>query len=189
MPTAAALLMIASVLGAPESAVELEPAALELAAPDAEATTLDASEPTTGVGDPLYDRLFAQAEGPEATESSSSPSLPQLPPWLWVLGMAGLAGLYYTRKRKVAANPSDGQVEVLGHTRMGGRSRLTVIRVAGEDGKMRRLLVSTGEGTPSLVADLGAEDDGAQAELAAALAPLPQPTPAPPPAPPPAAPA
>jgi hypothetical protein len=164
MPTAAALLMIATVLGSP-AATEPVADSVPAVAESAETVELEPLEATqepavaaTGAGDPLYDRLFS--EPTEASAASvSSTELPQLPPWIWLAGMACLGGLYYNRKRKGAGQSSEGQVEVLGHTRMGAKSRLTVIRVAGEDGKMRRLLVSTGDGAPSLVAELGSEAD------------------------------
>jgi hypothetical protein len=179
----AAMLMITSVLGVAEPLLE-EPISL-----DAPAANLDA-EPeapisegeavgaeTTGPGDPLYDRLFTQAEPPEV-ESAAQPSLPKLPGWLWMVGLAGLGGLYTLRQRQRGGAPKEGEVEVLGHTRMGSRSRLTVIRVVGEDGRKRRLLVSTGEGTPSLVADLGSEADAEQELSFTAPAPQPAPQPA-----------
>ena len=175
MPTAAAMLMIATVLGATEPALEVlegdqssEATADAADMPIDETTTdVDTTEAaSTGSGDPLYDRLFAQQDDPGEPDAAESEGLPRLPPWLWILGLAGLGGLYYARKRQRGATPDQGQVEVLGHTRMGTRARLTVIRVVGEDGRMRRLLVSTGEGTPSLVADLGSESDSPQAELA-----------------------
>jgi hypothetical protein len=172
MPTAAALLMIATVLAATEPA----PEAAEIAATPDEATVtpgeagpdeIDAE--ATGAGDPLYDRLFAEQESATAVPEASD-SAPKLPPWLWIAGLAGLGGLYWLRQRQRQAQPKQGQVEVLGHTRMGTKSRLTVIRVPGEDGRMRRLLVSTGEGTPALVADLGSEADDAQSELGLPIA-------------------
>ncbi len=166
MPTAAALLMIATVLGSPAATEPLGPLEAEAPAPEiiesseggAVLSEVPAAALGTGAGDPLYDRLFS--EPPEASAASDgSPSLPPVPPWLWLAGIAGLGGLYVTRKRKGSSQPAEGQVEVLGHTRMGAKARLTVIRVAGEDGRKRRLLVSTGEGTPALVADLGSEAD------------------------------
>lgn len=179
MPTAATLLMIATVLGASEPTLDgAEPAldasegspAVELVVDSTPAPLADSSatEPALGTvsSDPLYDRLFAQAPDEGEAEPASTSSKPKLPPWLWLLGLGGMGGLYYARKRQRSATPDQGQVEVLGHTRMGTRARLTVIRVVGEDGRKRRLLVSTGEGTPSLVADLGAESEHPQGELA-----------------------
>lgn len=174
MLTAATILMIATVLGATEPTVEAAEAPATLA--EIEATTgetelfeLEAEAETTGAGDPLYDRLFAEQESATA-EPEVAHSAPAVPPWLWIAGLAGLGGLYWVRQRKRQTQPKQGQVEVLGHTRMGTKSRLTVIRVPGEDGRMRRLLVSTGEGTPALVADLGSEAD-AETELALPTAP------------------
>jgi hypothetical protein len=171
MPTAAALLLIATVLGANETTLDATgipsldeaTAASEPLSDAAQATvTAEPELPGTGAGDPLYDRLFAEQE--IAAPQGTTPAGPQLPPWLWLVGVAGLGGAYWLRQRQRQADPKPGQVEVLGHTRMGAKARLTVIRVPGEDGRMRRLLVSTGDGTPALVADLGAEGESVPAQ-------------------------
>jgi len=45
---------------------------------------------------------------------------------------------------------------VVSRTSLGDKSHLIVVDVTGADGERRRLLVGTGTGAPSLVADLGA---------------------------------
>lgn len=177
MLTATSLLMIATALGSPDATPELAEPVAEAAATTTELATDGAPQaPVTSSGDPLYDRLFAAQ--PEPTEVSDQPSLPQLPPWLWVASMAGLGGLYFWRQRQKRQKGDQGQVEILGHTRVGPRARLTVVRVPGEDGRMRRLLVSTGEGAPSLVAELGCEGSESP-ERSLQLEPTPGPSAAP----------
>jgi hypothetical protein len=106
----------------------------------------------TPVGDdPAYDRLFG--ESGVAPAPSEDVGLP-----LWMVPAAlGFVGLWAgTRLRP----PQDGDVPsamtVVSRTSLGDKSHLIVVDVTGADGERRRLLVGTGTGAPSLVADLGA---------------------------------
>ncbi|MFH1469863.1 MAG: flagellar biosynthetic protein FliO [Pseudomonadota bacterium] len=175
MTSAATLLLLAAALGAPEP-VDLAPppelgaapATLEAGAPEPGASAevplppvavVAGAEPgpatTGGPGDPLYERLFGSTEATVGAEQHRT--LPTMPAWLWLASGGGLVGLYLWRQRKKGEEAGPGQIEILGHTRVGPKARLTVVRVAGADGVPRRLLLSTGEGAPALVTDLGTE--------------------------------
>ena len=101
--------------------------------------------------DPAYDRLF----GDPGMESQPVEDV-GLPLWM-VPAALGFLGLWAgTRLRP----PQDGEpasaMTVVSRTSLGDKSHLIVVDVTGADGERRRLLVGTGTGAPSLVADLGA---------------------------------
>jgi hypothetical protein len=101
--------------------------------------------------DPAYDRLFG--DSPEATAPAEEPGLP-----LWMFPAAlGFVGLWAgTRLRPPQDGDAPSAMTVVSRTALGDRSHLIVVDVTGADGERRRLLVGTGTGAPSLVADLGA---------------------------------
>jgi len=113
----------------------------------------------TAEPDALTQRLLSGPEERAGAPAAPQPSLPAFPPWLWVVGMAGVGGVYFLRKRQRSGAAHAATVEVVSRTGLGGKSGLAVIRVQGEDGRTRRLLLSTGEGPASLVAHLGSGVD------------------------------
>jgi hypothetical protein len=107
---------------------------------------------------PTYERLFGEepvtaAEASAAGADGAAPS-----PWKLVgpaaLGVACL--LLAWRMRAGAALLGAGkQLEILSRHPLGDRNTLILLEVIDADGERRRLLVGTGAGAPSLVADLG----------------------------------
>jgi hypothetical protein len=100
-----------------------------------------------------YARLFAEG----AEESAPAPSEPVLPGWIYPAAL-GFFGLWAATRLRA---PQGGDVptaamSVVSRTPLGDRSHLLVVDVTGADGERRRLLIGTGTGAPSLVADLGA---------------------------------
>ena len=105
-----------------------------------------------------YERLFgeepaAAAETNPAGVDGGAPS-----PWKLVgpaaLGVACLLLAWRMRARGVFLGAGK-QLEILSRHPLGDRNSLVLLEVIDADGERRRLLVGTGAGAPSLVADLG----------------------------------
>lgn len=106
------------------------------------------------VADPTYDRLFGA--DPTAVEAPAPEPGPAIPSWALPAGLLalGLAGAWrLKRDLNPAAAPSP--LRVIARQPAGDRSSLLLVEVPGADGQARRLLVGTGSGAPTLVADLG----------------------------------
>lgn len=127
--------------------------------------------------DAALDELLGPA--PETPASAASvPLAPQAPaiPWWLGLGAVGLVIAWWSRgKLGLQQLQQPAQLRVVGRTALGGRAGLTVVEVRIAEGGWRRLVVGTGDGAPSLVADLGITsfDEALQ------IAELPQVAPAP----------
>ncbi len=180
MSNTLALILLTETLAAaePSQAAEQDPASTQVAGSVEEVAISDIADepapaeealPTKAATDAevaaLERRLLGDA-AVQPTPAPEAPGFPSLPPWAWLLGCAGLGGLYYWRQHLLKAKPAPADVEVLSKTRMGRNSQISVIRVRGEDGRTHRLLISTGEGGSSLVADLGNSGDSAAAAAA-----------------------
>jgi len=106
-----------------------------------------ADEPST------YDRLFGAGTTETTTAAPTEGS-----PWRLVGPAAlGLVGLFCAwRLRAGTPSPLAGKpLKVLCRHPLGDRNALVLIEVIDADGERRRLLIGTGTGAPSLVADLG----------------------------------
>lgn len=122
----------AAVEGASEEAVPADPEALRL------------------LGDTRRGEL-------EAAEAPAAPTGPLGNGWpIGVLVVA--AGLLYLGRKKLlqrATTETGSELRIVGRTTLGPQAGLAVVEVRGRDGNWRRLVVGTGDGAPSLVADLG----------------------------------
>lgn len=115
-----------------------------------------------------YQRLF----GSEPV-AASAPAAPVEAPSPWRLAgpaALGAVGLFLAwRMRAVKPGVGPGKpLEVICRQPLGDRNALVLLEVVDADGERRRLLVGTGGGAPSLVADLGQAPVGM--ELAAPVA-------------------
>ncbi len=115
-----------------------------------------------------YDRLFGPADA-APVELDAGPELPS--PWRLVgpvaLGAVGLAGAWWVRRRAPTVGGAR-PLAIVWRQPLGDRGALVLVDVVDADGETRRLLVGTGGGPPSLVADLGTALP-AEAPMAAAL--------------------
>lgn len=100
-----------------------------------------------------YNRLFA--DDATAAASGQVETEPTIPGWLWPLGLGaiGIVGAIHLKRQIKGARVEN--VKVLHRTALGDRSALMLVEVADARGERRRLLIGTGTGAPSLVADLG----------------------------------
>jgi hypothetical protein len=102
-----------------------------------------------------YDRLFG-AEDAAPAESVERAELPS--PWRLAgpaaLAVIGLAGAYWLKKKGPAVTGAR-PLAVVWRQPLGDRGTLVLVEVLDADGETRRLLIGTGGGPPSLVADLG----------------------------------
>jgi len=102
----------------------------------------------------VYARLFGDEGTPEA---AAAPSATSASPWR-LAGPALLlltgAGATWMMKRRVES-AGGLPITVLSRQALGDRSSLVLVEVVDADGEKRRLLLGTGGGPPSLVADLG----------------------------------
>ncbi len=110
-------------------------------------------------GEPeTYTRLFGAAPAVALHETEvSDPS-----PWKMVAALAmGVAGLWGAwRLRSSASRDAPGKpLHVLCRHPLGDRTALVLLEVVDADGERRRLLIGTGAGAPTLVADLGQVPD------------------------------
>lgn len=77
---------------------------------------------------------------------------------LWPFGLAAIgAGLVILARRKKTARPAD--LTVISRTSVSSHSALLLVDVRDPLGREHRILVGTGGGPPTLVADLGIADD------------------------------
>lgn len=108
------------------------------------------------------DQVFAEEQG--LTAVASVPSSTGFGSYGWVIGIAGL-GLAFAG-RKVLTNKLSGtkgapqRLEVLDRKGLGANSGLMLVEVETTEGGRRRLLVGIGQGSPTLVADLGGDVPG-----------------------------
>ncbi len=107
-------------------------------------------------GQDAYQRLFPEGSS-GASGSGADIEPPAFPAWMFPAGI-GFLGLWAaTRLRPPEAGGApSAAMTVVTRTPLGDRSHLLVVDVTGADGERRRLLIGTGTGAPSLVADLGA---------------------------------
>ncbi len=102
-----------------------------------------------------YDRLFG-AEDAAPAESVERAELPS--PWRLAgpaaLAVVGLAGAWWLKKKGPAVTGAK-PLAVVWRQPLGDRGTLVLVEVLDADGETRRLLIGTGGGPPSLVADLG----------------------------------
>ncbi len=112
-----------------------------------------ASNPRDGA---VYARLFGDEDAPELAAAAPAPT-PSASPWRLagpaLLLFAG-AGATWMLKRRVEI-AGGLPITILSRQALGDRSSLVLIEVVDADGERRRLLLGTGGGPPSLVADLG----------------------------------
>lgn len=108
----------------------------------------------TAADDPAYDRLFGA--DPVAAEAAPVETGPAVPTWVWPASLFGLGVVAAMRLRRSALDARLGGMRVLDRQSVGDRSSLLVVEVPDGAGGKRRLLIGTGSGAPSLVADLGA---------------------------------
>lgn len=109
---------------------------------------LGAAEP-----DPEFDRLFGPEPASAVVEGLPESALPWWSPAAAVLAL-GVGAMTWMYRRGNA--PAPGVLSVLVRQSLGDRGALVLIEVTGGDGERRRLLIGTGGGPPTLVADLGA---------------------------------
>jgi flagellar biogenesis protein FliO len=85
---------------------------------------------------------------------------PVLPPWLLATLGFGLVGAAYAFRRRLLSSLTSESTSVpmtvVSRQSLGNHSSLLVVDVMDLDGSPRRLVVGTGQGTPSLVADISA---------------------------------
>lgn len=107
-----------------------------------------AEEPST------YARLF----GDEPVATTEPAEAPPASPWRLLAPAAlGIVGVFCAwRLRLGTPKISAGKpLEVLCRHPLGDRNALVLLEVIDADGERRRLLVGTGTGAPTLIADLG----------------------------------
>jgi hypothetical protein len=110
--------------------------------------------------------------GAEGTPASASAAPAEngagLRAWSIPLGIGGLAvaGVFARRRRGMAAAGSQ-PMQVVQRIALGEKSFLVVVDIPGVNGATRRLVVGTGNGSPSLVSDLGEVDAPARVSAAA----------------------
>ena len=103
--------------------------------------------------------------GDMAPSVSDAPAIrqttnPVLPPWLLATLGFGLVGAAYAFRRRLLSSLTSESTSipmtVVSRQSLGNHSSLLVVDVMDLDGSPRRLVVGTGQGTPSLVADISA---------------------------------
>lgn len=140
--------------------------------PVAEAPAIDAADAPPPPTDPLYDRLLGDANPEPVLSSVAAAPGPTtgLLAGLWPLGLAAIgAGLVWVARKRVPAlgAPNGDGPWVVGRASLGtGAGSVVVVDVRDAAGRTRRLLVSTGSGTPALLADLGEDTRDEAAERA-----------------------
>lgn len=133
----------------------------------ARAEPVPADDSAPAAADPLYTELLGDA--PAAQTATPVAAVPGLGTWvggLWPLGLAAIgAGLVWVAKKRGLAPggaSSDGPW-IVGRTPLVGGGALVLVDLRDASGRARRLLVGTGPGAPTLLADLG-DDDASGAE-------------------------
>jgi hypothetical protein len=80
---------------------------------------------------------------------------PAIPNWIWPAAIGAVGLLAASRLRQPTRLTAAPTVQVVTRQAIGDKAALVVVEVTDADGDRRRLLVGTGAGAPSLVADLG----------------------------------
>lgn len=107
-----------------------------------------------GATDTTYTRLFGGAGAAAPAETAApAPSAWGLAGPLALLAAAGFGA--WKLKRSVPALAGARPIDVVGRQPLGDRGALVLVDVIDAEGERRRLLVGTGGGPPTLVADLG----------------------------------
>lgn len=109
------------------------------------------------------DQVFAEEQGLTAAPVAIAPSNGFGGSLGWVVGIAGLGLAFAGRKfvnHKLTKAPEQQRLEVLDRKGLGANSSLMLVEVETTEGGRRRLLVGTGQGAPTLVADLGGDIPG-----------------------------
>jgi len=121
------------------------------------ASAQDASPRSTEAGRPTESEAYARLFADSPEDASSEAPEPAFPSWIYpaALGFLGLWAATRLRPPQGGDVPT-AAMSVVSRTPLGDRSHLLVVDVTGADGERRRLLIGTGTGAPSLVADLGA---------------------------------
>ncbi|MCA9489852.1 MAG: hypothetical protein KC621_08010 [Myxococcales bacterium] len=129
---------------------------------------------TALAADPETERLL----GPDPTPtplvaprmaSASNPAVELVGLWPIGVTIAGAAVLWImSRVRRLDPGPDLVHVDVVGRAGVGGNAALQVVDVQDAKGNIRRLLLATGTGAPTLIADLGetSAEDGTESEEA-----------------------
>lgn len=115
-----------------------------------------AEDPGAPTDPGTYERLFGTQPVAVAAPGASEPDTPS--PWRMLAPtLLGVVGLFCAwRMRAGAPRLAAGKpIEVLCRHPLGDRNVLILLEVLDADGERRRLLVGTGSGAPTLVADLG----------------------------------
>ena len=103
-----------------------------------------------------------------------------------LIGMAGVGGAAFVARERllpVRTDAGGAPLRVVGQARLSGQSGLALVEVRDLDGRVRRLVVGMGGGSPHLVSDLGAQislsdaDDGIDVDTWMADDPHPSPMP------------
>ncbi|MEN9787413.1 MAG: hypothetical protein RLZZ299_2677 [Pseudomonadota bacterium] len=151
--------MIAALLALVAHAAEPAPVTADAPPVNAETQAGDAAQ---------YARLFG-GEGSAQAAPERTPAFP-----LWVVPAAvGALGLYAAGRLRAPGETGRGApgVKLVSRQAVGDKSHLVVVDVPSADGNRRRLLVGTGGGAPSLVADLGpTPSNGSEADFFAGFA-------------------
>lgn len=119
---------------------------------------------TLALADPTYDRLFADPETAPAAEVEIEPAVPI---WVWPCALLGLGLVGALKLKRTATRSEPVGLRIIDRTATGDRGTLLVVEVNDGLGGRRRLLLGSGHGPPTLVADLGTFPD----EIEAAPAP------------------
>lgn len=113
-----------------------------------------------------YDRLFAEAPTAESVAAPVEPG-PTVSSWAIPLGIFGIAGalLLYKRMQTPGVQNKAPTLRVLQRQAIGDRNALVLVEVLEPGGDLRRLLIGTGSGAPTLLSDLGVTEVVANSEM------------------------
>lgn len=110
------------------------------------------------------EQIFASEQGLTAATPANAASGLGGGTLAWIAGLAGLglafAGRKFVTGRLNAATKAPGRLEVLDRKGLNANSGLMLVEVETTEGGRRRLLVGIGQGSPTLVADLGGDVPG-----------------------------
>lgn len=161
-----------------------------------------------GAADPEWERLFgdpavseatsstaaapapampADAAAPAAAPASSTASAtappaggpPEIPGFVAPIVILGAAAMAAVALRRTRVRQAQSELRVLHREALGDRSALVLVEVVTGEGELRRLLIGTGGGPPSLVSDLGGGFDPPAVASVRAAPPAPDPAPSP----------